>query len=489
MKGLQEETEENLEVVVDAIKMRKHMRILALYIILLLPISIFAQQRADSIAFQKRALETTELSILNSFYTQDGKNAAVTGGIGSEQLDDYATTIRVSIPVKQNGVLSIDGTISAYTSASSSNLNPWSEDDDTGTPWAASSGASRQDVWTNLNVAYSHYSKDRNTIYSGNASISNEYDYFSLGLGAGLVKLFNQKNTELGIKANAYFDNWRPEYPTELKSYIKNNGNLNLDFFNGIDISDQNGNIIDKLSPNAWKPAQNRLIDDEKRNTYSASISLSQIISKTTQISFFSDIVYQTGWLANPMQRVYFTDKVNYYIGNTASIPFYTEDRNKDVFQLADDIERLPNSRLKIPLGIRLNQYINENIVFRFYYRYYYDNWGIQGHTIETELAIKIGQKFTLYPNYRYYKQTDADYFAPYETHLSTEEFYTSDYDLSKYNASQIGLGIKYTDIFTKSHIGKFGLKNITLDYNYYNRNIGLKAHIVSFGADFVLDK
>ncbi len=464
------------------------MRNFALNIILFLPICIFAQQSADSIAFQKRALETTELSILSSFYTQDGKNAAVTGGIGSEQLNDFATTIRVSIPVKQNGVLSIDGTISAYTSASSSNLNPWSEDDYTGTPWAASSGASRQDVWTNLNASYSHYSKDRNTIYSGNASISNEYDYSSLGFGAGLVKLFNQKNTEFGIKANAYFDKWRPEYPTELETYIKNDGDLNLDFFNGIDILDQNGDIIDKLSPNAWKPAQNRLIDDEKRNTYSASISLSQIISKTTQISFFSDIVYQTGWLANPMQRVYFTDKANYYIGNTTSIPFYTEDRNKDVFQLADDIERLPNSRLKIPLGIRLNQYINENIVFRSYYRYYYDNWGIQGHTIETELAIKIGQKFTFYPNYRYYTQTDADYFAPYEKHLSTEEFYTSDYDLSKYNANQIGLGIKYTDIFTKSHIWKFGLKNITLDYNYYNRNIGLKAHIVSFGADFVFD-
>ncbi|MGA1226645.1 MAG: DUF3570 domain-containing protein [Tamlana sp.] len=484
------------------------MRNITICLFILLPFCVFAQQSADSTSFKKRALETTELSILTSFYTQDGKNAAVTGGIGSEQLNDYATTISVSIPIKQDGILSIDGTISAYTSASSSNLNPWSgasngegdddddDDDDnygtgtnTGTPWAASSGASRRDVWTNLTVGYSHYSEDRNTIYSGNMSVSNEYDYFSIGAGAGLVKLFNKKNTELGLKANVYLDNWRPEYATEIKTYIENGGDLNRDFFEGTDILDQNGNIIDKLSANAWRPTRNSLINDTKRNTYSASISLSQIVSKTIQISIFSDVVYQTGWLANPMQRVYFADKANFYIGTATSIPFYTEERNKDVFQLADDIERLPNNRLKIPIGIRFNQYITENLVLRSYYRYYFDDWGITGHTINAELAVKLGQKFTVYPNYRFYTQTAADYFAPFEQHQSTEEFYTSDFDLSRFSASQIGLGLKYTDIFTKSHIWKFGLKNLTLDYNYYNRSTGLNAHIVSFGADFIIDK
>ena len=505
---LQVETVENQEVVVVVIKIINKMKIIILSLVVLLPFSIFAQQRTDSTTFHKRALDTTELNILTSIYTQDGKNAAVTGGIGSEHLNDYATDINISIPVKKNGVLNIDGTVSAYTSASSSNLNPWSgasrssasngyDDDDknnngtgynTGTPWVASSGASSHDVWTHFNPSYSQYSKDRNSIYSGNMSISNEFDYFSFGGGVGLVKLFNRKNTEIGIKTNVYLDNWRPVYPTEIKTYIKNNGNLNAGFFQGTYILDQNGNIIDKSSSNAWSPTQNQLVDDKKRNTYSATISLSQILTKTTQLSLFSDIVYQTGWLSNPMQRVYFANKDNFYIGNASSIPIYTDESNKDVFQLADDIERLPNSRLKIPIGMRLNQYISENIVLRSYYRYYFDDWGIQSHTIDAELAIKIGQKFTIYPNYRFYTQTQADYFAPYETHLSTEEFYTSDFDLSKFNTNQLGLGVKYTDIFTKSHVWKFGLKSLTLDYNYYSRNTGLKSHIISLGAGFTLD-
>jgi hypothetical protein len=87
----------------------------------------------------------------------------------------------------------------------------------------------------------------------------------------------------------------------------------------------------------------------------------------------------------------------------------------------------------------------------------------------------------------RYYVQTESDYFAPYEGHLSTEEFYTSDYDLSSFNAQQYGFGVNYVDIFTSSKIWKFGLKNIDFRYNHYNRSDGLKSNIVSFGLKFVM--
>lgn len=478
-----------------------------------LPFFVFGQTKPDStVVYKKRVLENTEVDLLSSFYHQNGQNAAVTGGIGSEKLDDFATDISVSIPVKLDGVLSINGTVSAYTSASSSNLNPWTgaskgggdddddddDDDDggggggganTGTPWAASTGASRKDVWTNLVVGYSHSSDDRNTIISGNISAANEYDYMSVGAGMSLAKLYNKKNTRLSINANVYLDGWRPEYPTEIKTFYDNGGNLNADFFQGTDILDQTGAVMDKSAPIAWKPNNTNLITDKGRNSYALALGFSQILSKTTQIGIFSDLNIQTGWLANPMQRVYFADKANYYIGNATSIPFYTDPKNRDVFQLADDIERLPHLRIKVPIGIRLNQYINEYLVLRTYYRYYFDDWGLKAHTINGELAIKLGNKFTLYPNYRFYIQTAANYFAPYEQLLSTSEFYTSDYDLSAYRANQYGLGVKYTDKFTSKHLWIIALKSLSLDYNYYGRSTGLNAHIVTFGASFVLKK
>ena len=237
-----------------------------------------------------------------------------------------------------------------------------------------------------------------------------------------------------------------------------------------------------------WSPFKNTLVDNNSRNTYSISFSLSQILSKKSQISLFFDLVQQDGWLANPMQRVYFSDRDNYYIGNASSISNYTSSTNTDVFQLADDIERLPNSRFKLPIGIRFNQYINESISLRTYYRYYYDDWGIQSSTAEIELPIKISDTFTLYPSYRYYTQTAADYFAPFEQHTSTEEFYTSDYDLSEFNSNQIGFGFSYTDIFAKRKVWKLGLKSIDVKYNSYKRNTGLKAGIISAGFKFVMD-
>ena len=56
---------------------------------LFLSFTLFAQDppQADSlVVYKKRVLETTELDLLMSYYTQDGKNAAVSGGIGTEEL-------------------------------------------------------------------------------------------------------------------------------------------------------------------------------------------------------------------------------------------------------------------------------------------------------------------------------------------------------------------------------------------------------------------
>lgn len=462
----------------------------------------YSQSSQDSTKdYKKRVLETTEIDFLASYYSQDGDNASVTGGIGDEHLTDFASSIIVSIPLNEDDILTVDAGISAYTSASSSNGNPfdktgassgYNDDDDDraiagnpiGTPWNASTGASKSDVWSSINVDYSHSSDDRDFTWNANASFATEYDYTSIGFGGGILKQFNEKNTTLGLSAKVYLDTWSPIYPTELKSFNEVNGNLNQGFFNGVTIYAQNGNPSSDYNPkNGFE-----LINNKGRNSYSASLSFSQILSKNSQISIFSDVVLQKGWLANPLQRVYFGDIANYYIGNVNSIPNYTNRSNTDVFQLADDIERLPSSRLKIPIGVRFNYFINETFVVRTYYRYYFDDWGINSHTASIEIPIKIGDKFTLYPSYRFYNQTAADYFYPYETAFSTDEFYTSDNDLSEYSSNQFGFGVSYTDIFTKAHIWKFGLKNVDLKFYQYDRNTTFSSSIITAGLKFVMD-
>lgn len=502
----QEVMAEKQEAAVGAIK--KEMS--GLWLILMLCPVFGISQQENIHSYKKRVLETTEVEILTSYYEQAGRNASVTGGIGTEELTDIAPSIVVSIPLNPDDILSVDVGISTYTSASSSNLDPFDKsgassnaegDDDegeeedegnasgvVGSPWVASSGASRQDTWGSVTVGYSHSSDDRDHIFNANASFATEYDYTSIGFGGGYTRLFNEKNSELSLKGNVYLDSWMPRYPTELDTYLEVGGNLNSGFFSNIDILNENGDITNKNSLNTWRPIDGfSLISDKKRNSFALSVSFSQILGKGTQMSVFADVVEQQGWLSNPMQRVYFADIPNYFVGNASSIPNYTSSQNTDVFMLSDDMERLPANRLKIPVGLRINHYFNEILTARTYYRYYFDDWGLQSHTASLELPIKISPNFTIYPSYRYYTQSQIDYFAPFDSHLSVSQYYTSDYDLSRYDAHQYGFGITYTDIFTRFRTWKFGLKSIDLRFNNYQRSTGLTANY--FGVGFKFEK
>ena len=441
--------------------------------------------------YKKRVLERTEVDFLMSYYKQEGDHSSVSGGIGNESIDNITPTIVVNLPLNDDDVLTIDAGLSAYTSASSSNINPFEKTGTspngtfTGSPWVASSGASRSDVLASISGAYSHSSDDRNFIWGTHVSFSNEYDYTSVGAGGSLARLFNGKNTELSLRGQVYLDSWRPIYLMELKEYnLYGTDFLNSGYFNGVSVWNENGEATTGYHPEAYTP-----VSGKNRNSYSVSLSFSQILNKKLQASVFMDFVYQEGLLSTPYHRIYFSDRPDYYIGTASDIPNYTSSQNKGVYRLADDIERMPDKRFKVPLGMRVNYYINEIVKLRSYYRYYSDDWGINSHTASLEVPIKVSQSISITPTYRFYMQTAADYFAPFESHSSTEKYYTSDYDLSEFHSNQFGFGLSYTDIFTKMRLYKFGMKTIDLRLIHYDRSDGLKANLVSFGIKFVLDK
>ena len=428
-------------------KVKRHSeKFLSIVFLFLATYGVWSQQTDTS--YKQRVLETSEIDVLFSYYNQDGTHAAVTGGEGTEDLTDATSTLVLRMPMNQDDVLTVDVGLSAYTSASSSNVNPL-DGGNTVTPFDASSGESRSDLLAYINPSYQHSSADRNSIWSANAYFSSEYDYLSIGFGGSYTRLFNEKNTELSLSGRVFLDKWNAVYPIELRSgffdnRITGNGTYNPNFSE---------------------------FDKENRNSYTLSLSFSQILGKKLQGVLSVDFVSQNGLLSTPFQRVYFGDLQDFFI---------------DDFQLADDVEHLPDNRLKIPFGGRLNYYLNDLVVLRTYYRFYWDDWGITSHTASLEVPLKVTDKFTVYPTYRYYTQTAADYFYPKEEALSTYEFYTSDYDLSKYDSHQYGLGVQYKDIFTSTRVFNFGLKTVDLRFSQYDRSDGLNAFIITLGTTFV---
>ena len=420
-----------------------------LFLIFTATLALWSQDEKSN--YTKSVLEKVSVQTLFSYYTQEGNNAAVTGGEGTEALTNAAPTMVVQIPIGADGILTVDTGLSAYTSASSSNVNPFDGKSADASPWVASSGPSSSDVLAHFNPSYAHFSEDRNTIYNASLAVSKEYDYQSLGFGVGLSKLYNEKNTELGLNLQVYMDKHDPQYPIELRT----------------------GFFDSNISGEGTYTNAFAAFSQTKRNTYALSVNLAQILTNKMQVSFFIDAVMQEGLLSSPLQRVYFADKANFFI---------------DAFQLADNVERFPFYRYKYPVGARLNYYLSDTFILRSYARYYADSWGIQGVTTEIELPISLGLNWAVFPSFRHYSQTAANYFYPKEMALSTDEYYTSDYDLSTFNSQQWGVGIRYKDILGQYALWKIGLKSVELRYIHYNRSNGLSFDQTALSLNFDID-
>ena len=76
-------------------------------------------------------------------------------------------------------------------------------------------------------------------------------------------------------------------------------------------------------------------------------------------------------------------------------------------------------------------------------YRYMTDDWDIDSHTFDTRYRIPIGERSYIEPHFRYYTQTEADFYAlsivdgdPLPAHAS------ADYRLGDFDA--ITAGLKY---------------------------------------------
>jgi hypothetical protein len=198
--------------------------------------------------------------------------------------------------------------------------------------------------------------------------------------------------------------------------------------------------------------------DTASRNTFSGSLSYAQVVTKNLQLMLVADVITQSGYLSLPFHRVYFNDN--------------------SVHQ-----ENLPNTRLKIPVAIRASYFMGDNVIIRAYYRYYSDDWQLTAHTADVEVPVKVSPYFSVSPFYRYYAQSAVKYFNAYKAHTAADEFYTSNYDLSKFNSSFFGMGIKLTPLK-----GVFGIKSfntIELRYGHYTRTTQLTSNIFSINIKY----
>ena len=288
----------------------------------------------------------------------------------------------------------------------------------------ANSSASHADTRFYPAVTFSVENEKKGTTLGVGLSSSTEYDYQSFGGNISFSKKTKDKSGEFTAKFQTYIDQVKLVTPVEFR-----------------------------LNPN-----QRNNYPSASRNTFAGTLSWSQILNERLQLMLLGDIVQQNGYLSLPFHRVYFND---------GSV----------------HMENLPNSRFKIPVGFRANYFAGDRFIFKAYYRFYTDDWGLKSNTAELEMPVKITPFLSVSPFYRYYNQSAIKYFSPYEQHTAQDQYYTSNYDYSKFNSNFFGAGVRLAPpkgVFNNRHFTALELR-----FGHYTRNNNLNSNIISMNLKF----
>ncbi len=404
----------------------------------------FAQSKSDSSKYNNTDLTFEEANIVSSYYTQNGNNSAVTGGIGTEKLTDFSNTFDLKFyrydsrfrKHNWNFELGIDH----FTSASADMVD-----------LKANSSASHADTRIYPSVNWTVENEQKGTTVGAGASYSHEFDYTSFSGNLNFALKTKNRSGEFSAKLQTFLDKVNQVIPTELLPVVVVN-------YTSVVSSASRGSGGGGSFTSFFSGGSSSKYPSVPRNTTDLALSYSQIVNKRLQIMVMGDLVAQSGYLSLPFHRVYFKDST--------------------VHQ-----EVLPDSRLKIPIALRANYFVGDKIILRGYYRFYTDDWGLTAHTASLETPVKITSFFSISPFFRYYVQSAIQYFGAYRTHTAAEKYYTSNFDYSAFTSKFFGAGIRLTP--PNGILGNQKFEMIEIRYGHYSKNIGMQSDVISVNLKF----
>ncbi len=304
----------------------------------------------------------TELGMRYSKYEEDDTRGSKTFGGSSQRYDIDAAQFHLLAPVADSWSVAVDVQWEDMSGAS-----PWFVGQSLdGGPKVVMSGASIEDTRTEVSVT-TRYFYDR-----GNAGVnyvrSDEDDYDSNALA--LDGAFNSADG-LTTYSGAV-------------SYSSDN------------IEPTQGSV----------PTNTRKAD---KDTSSAWVGVSRIISKNAIVRFGLSYTYRDGFLTDP-------------------------------YKLHD---KRPGERNEWTASTGYRQYFSwPDGALQADYRYFDDDWGVASHTLNLSWHQNLGESTQLIPFLRYYTQGEADFFANVAD-LDTR-YYADDYRLSAFGAISAGLRLRH---------------------------------------------
>jgi len=234
--------------------------------------------------------------------------------------------------------------------------------------------------------------------------LSKEYDYLSLGVNGNLAYDFNRNNSTISMGLSYFQDTFTPEggIPKPLSPML----------------------IGDSSSPD-WNAefAKTRISDSEDKSTTDMLVGFTQVINRRMITAFNYSYSMVDGYLTDPFKVV------SVLKADGIAQEYIYENR--------------PGSRVKQSAFMQAKYHFDAsflNTVADVSYRYMWDDWAINSHTLDTRFTIPVGATSYIEPHIRYYQQSAADFFQPYVIDkLAHTHFVSADYRIGEMTAVTVG--------------------------------------------------
>lgn len=160
--------------------------------------------------------------------------------------------------------------------------------------------------------------------------------------------------------------------------------------------------------------------DIDRRNY---QVGLSQVLTKDLLFSLNYEAIADEGFLNNPYRTVrYLTTPT-------------TTSSQQEVY---------PRTRTSNAVAAHFRYYLPWRAAVGIGYRYYADDWDIEAHTAELNYTHPLRDQWTIELDYRYYTQSDAEFYSDLFPRIDAQNFLARDKELSEYNDQSAGISLHF---------------------------------------------
>jgi hypothetical protein len=259
-------------------------------------------------------------------------------------------------------------------------------------------------------------------IYKDDIKFSDvDYEDERKAVGATLTKRFASRDElTLGVNISNEYDYKSKEISAEYLHYLDSSKNSSISF--GTSYQKNDVSVYCSLNTGDCDSSSGASEKVYDLDVISSEIGYTQTIDKTSQAKVSIFYIDEDGYLTNPYMRV-----VRDY-GTTPKIT----------------AEKKPDTRRAYGAMVQYSKAINDKLSSVSSYRFYDDDWDITSHTINSELYYELNSKLTVGGGFRYYIQTEAEFYSGEKDYFTDQEYASSDRRMSDFDSLNYMLSADY---------------------------------------------